>query len=183
MMTGSGQDSTRGQLHPLGLWTPSHGAPAFGADELVNATHRVREPIHIVAHPHTGHLGVAAGGQISPGRFDNGEADYLWMATLPPLYPEWLGNRQFCEVHGVRFPYVAGAMARGIASAEMVIEMARAGMLAFLGTAGLSPQRVAHDLDIIEMLDWTQPGIADATATAQHHSQRFHVTTHIITLR
>ena len=35
---------------------------------------------------------------------------------LPPLYPEWLGGRSFTEAHGLRFPYVAGAMANGIAT-------------------------------------------------------------------
>lgn len=45
--------------------------------------------------------------------------DYSPVATLPPLYPEWLGDRGFCAVHGVRFAYIAGAMARGIASIEI----------------------------------------------------------------
>lgn len=149
-MTGSDSQPTRGQLRPLGLWKPTHGAPVFGGQPLVDAVGHFRETAHVVAHPETGHLGVGAGGQLAPGRVDADASDYLWMATLAPLYPEWLGNRAFCEVHGVRFPYVAGAMARGIASTDMVVSMARAGMLSFLGTAGLSPARVEHDLDVIE---------------------------------
>ena len=35
---------------------------------------------------------------------------------LPPVYPEWLGDRTFQESHGVRFPYVMGSMANGIAA-------------------------------------------------------------------
>jgi trans-AT polyketide synthase/acyltransferase/oxidoreductase domain-containing protein len=49
-------------------------------------------------------------------------------------------------MHGLRFPYVAGAMARGIASESLVIEMARAGMLGFFGAGGLSPARVEQAL-------------------------------------
>src|SRR5262249_8307914 len=41
-------------------------------------------------------------------------------AILPPLYPEWLGDRTFNEIHKVRFSYVGGEMARGIASVELV---------------------------------------------------------------
>lgn len=47
-------------------------------------------------------------------------------------------GRAFCEAHGVRAPYVAGSMYRGIASVEMVVRMAEAGLLGFLGTGGLT---------------------------------------------
>jgi trans-AT polyketide synthase/acyltransferase/oxidoreductase domain-containing protein len=26
------------------------------------------------------------------------------LGLLPSLYPEWLGDRSFCEIHKVRFP-------------------------------------------------------------------------------
>jgi len=58
------------------------------------------------------------------------------------MYPEWLGDRAFQEAHGCRFAYVAGEMARGIATTSMTIAAARAGLLGFFGSAGLSPQRV-----------------------------------------
>ncbi len=75
---------------------------------------------------------------------------YSQVGLLPALYPEWLGDRSFSEVHRVRFPYAAGAMANGIASAELVITMAKAGFLAFFGAAGLSPDRVVKELDTLE---------------------------------
>lgn len=59
------------------------------------------------------------------------------LAVLPPLYPEWLGDPAFGAAHGVGFPYVIGEMARGIATARMVIEGVRAGVMAFFGSAGL----------------------------------------------
>ena len=61
---------------------------------------------------------------------------------LPPLYPESLGDRAFTTAHGVRFPYVAGEMANGIASTAMVIALARAELLGFFGAAGLRLDRV-----------------------------------------
>jgi PfaD family protein len=72
------------------------------------------------------------------------------LATLPALYPEWLGDRSFLETHGVRFPYVAGAMANGIATAELVIAMARAQMLGFFGAGGLSFERVRREIEAIQ---------------------------------
>lgn len=59
------------------------------------------------------------------------------LAVLPPIYPEWLGDRSFAATHGVRFPYVVGEMARGIATPQMTIEAVRAGVMGFYGSAGL----------------------------------------------
>ncbi|MHC4392912.1 MAG: nitronate monooxygenase, partial [Planctomycetota bacterium] len=71
-----------------------------------------------------------------------GETLWPLVAQLPPLYPEWLGDRSFCEVHGARFPYVSGAMANGIATTKLVAAMAKAGFLGFFGAGGLSQGRV-----------------------------------------
>lgn len=60
------------------------------------------------------------------------------VAVIPANYPEWLGNPEFKRVHGTQFCYVGGAMANGISSAAMVIALAKAGMLGFFGSAGLS---------------------------------------------
>ena len=59
------------------------------------------------------------------------------LAVLVPIYPEWLGDRGFTATHGVRFPYVIGEMARGIATAQMTVEGVRTGVMAFFGSAGL----------------------------------------------
>jgi trans-AT polyketide synthase, acyltransferase and oxidoreductase domains len=60
----------------------------------------------------------------------------------PPLLPESLGDASFRHDHGLRYAYVAGAMANGIASVELVEAMAKGGMLGFFGAAGLGKERV-----------------------------------------
>lgn len=113
----------------------------------------VRQPLHIVRDSHTLATGLARGGDE---RFDGnrhgsqGSAPLVWLGTLPPLYPEWLGDAGFLAAHHVRFPYIAGEMANGIASPAMVLAMARAGLLGFLGTAGLSLARIEAALDEVE---------------------------------
>jgi PfaD family protein len=59
------------------------------------------------------------------------------LIRVPAYRLEDLGDASFCTDHGLRYAYVAGAMANGIGSAEVVESMARAGMLAFFGAAGL----------------------------------------------
>ncbi|MDH4215764.1 MAG: PfaD family polyunsaturated fatty acid/polyketide biosynthesis protein [Gallionella sp.] len=133
-------------LIPIGMWRAGSGAPAFDAGDLAQAAAIVRAPVHIVRDLSRARLGIATGGEalsMANGR----ESDYPLMASLPAIFPEWLGDRSFCEAHGVRFPYVAGEMANGISTTRMVAAMAGAGMLGFFGAAGLGFPRVEAAVD------------------------------------
>ncbi len=135
-------------MHPIGTWIPGAEPPAFDAEGIAARTERVSEPAFIILDPRTGARGLALGGRVCL------EAPHApcWplLGVLPPLHPEWLGDRSFHEVHGTRFPYVAGAMANGICTSRIVIEMGRAGMLSFFGAAGLDAERVERALDEIQ---------------------------------
>lgn len=101
-----------------------------------------REHLRVVRDNRSGRLGVVSlreGGAAA-------EFDVSVVAELPPIYPEWLGDRSFLETHGVRFPYVTGAMANGIATPALVVAMARAQMLGFYGAAGLGIERIREAL-------------------------------------
>jgi PfaD family protein len=126
--------------------------PAFKQADLLTVVSELRSPVHVVQDPASGGLGVARGGQPLPQGMQAPAGSPAWplLATLPPIYPEWLGDRSFCEIHRVRFPYGSGAMANGIASTRLVIEMARAGFLAFFGAAGLGPATVEQALQELE---------------------------------
>ena len=117
--------------------------PVFGGHELLTMMADVRRPTYVVQSTHGNRIGLALEAPHST-------SDTQTIAVLPPLYPEWLGDRSFCEVHGTRFPYVTGAMANGIATTELVISMAKAGMLGFFGAAGLTPHRVSAALDTLQ---------------------------------
>ncbi len=128
-----------------GAWHPGSLSPVFEPVAIASALAQVREPVHVVLDPRTSQVGLALGGEIRAHAAD--PSDLPLLASLPPSYPEWLGDRSFGEVHGVRFPYVAGEMANGIATVELVEAMASAGMLGFFGAAGLGHDRVAGAVD------------------------------------
>lgn len=135
----------------FGAWEPGALPPVFDQRDILQRVASPRQPLMVIREVATGRFGLAQGGRIT----SSDSPDYTIVATLGALYPEWLGDRGFCEAHGVRFPYVAGAMANGIATADMVIAMARAGMLGFFGAAGLGYEKVVAGIDrIIE-------GVAD----------------------
>lgn len=132
------------------MWTAGPKAPVFDQRSLAAAVEGFRDPVHVLRESAEGRIGVATGGNVVPERYLNGHSAYPLLATLPGLYPEWLGDRSFGETHGVRFPYVTGAMANGIATTELVTEVARAGMLGFFGAAGLAYAQVEAALDRLE---------------------------------
>lgn len=111
--------------------------PVFEGARVVGLIGRIGEPLFVVRAPGRNRPGLAA----SPG-----PGEYRVVAQLPPTRPESLGDESFCAAHGTRFPYVAGEMANGIATVELVAAMARAEMLGFFGAAGLSVSRVEKEI-------------------------------------
>ncbi|WP_405163035.1 PfaD family polyunsaturated fatty acid/polyketide biosynthesis protein [Nocardia sp. NBC_01499] len=120
-------------------WHPDGEQPVFGGPGIVALAARTREPMYLLADDSGSAAGVAIGGTVMGA----GAGQYSVLGLLPPLYPEQLGDSTFGATHGVRFPYVSGEMANGIATTAMVIAMARADMLGFFGAAGLAPATVA----------------------------------------
>jgi len=61
-----------------------------------------------------------------------------------------LGSKAFREEYGLKYAYLAGAMYRGIGSKELVIRMAKAGMLGFVGTGGLPLGEIEKNIQFIQ---------------------------------
>jgi len=119
---------------------------AFSGQDLLTVSQQPREPAFVVQDG-SGRRGVATQGRLVSTPAPGALALQAW---LPGLYPEWLGDQSFLETHGTRFAYVSGAMANGIATAEMVVQMAKAGFLGFFGAAGLDFERVQRELSTIQ---------------------------------
>ncbi|MBV8611351.1 MAG: PfaD family polyunsaturated fatty acid/polyketide biosynthesis protein [Singulisphaera sp.] len=107
--------------------------PIASEDTLERALGRVHDPFLVVERP---------------GGYELAEWDPAALATdrvagyVPPCRLEHLGDRSFRAEHRVRFPYISGAMANGIASCEIVEAMGRAGLLGIFGAAGMAPSAV-----------------------------------------
>lgn len=87
-------------------------------------------------------VAIAEGGKGSHAPQAN-EAEGLPVAGYAPAQKLTnLGDPTFRTDHRLRYAYVAGAMANGIGSVEIVEAMSRAGMLGFFGSAGLPIERI-----------------------------------------
>ena len=72
------------------------------------------------------------------------------LGTVPAVDPFTFGHPSFRRAHGVRANYVAGAMAGGIGSSEIVIAMSKAGLLGFFGAGGLPLPAVEENVKRIK---------------------------------
>ena len=121
-------------------WSPNGSLPIAGDPGLSRAIATLHEPLLLVRI--NGALAAAPGGTLEFDRKTTSPEGYPVAGYAPALRPENLGDSMFCGDHRLRYAYVAGAMANGIASTQLVEEMGRAGMLGFFGAAGLSLEQV-----------------------------------------
>jgi trans-AT polyketide synthase/acyltransferase/oxidoreductase domain-containing protein len=127
--------------HHSGWWQPSRGVPDTGEPALRKAILEVSRPLFIVNL--NGKMACAQDGTLTIGAKKPIGSDTLpLMGYVPALHPKDLGDPGFKETHKLRYAYVAGAMANGITSVEMVEEAGRNGMIGFFGAAGLLPNEI-----------------------------------------
>jgi len=67
--------------------------------------------------------------------------------VIPGLAIGDFGSRAFLDTHRLRMAYVTGAMAGGIASVDLVVDMAQAGGLGFFGAGALSLPAIAAAIE------------------------------------
>jgi trans-AT polyketide synthase, acyltransferase and oxidoreductase domains len=135
---------TDGSPPAIGQWLPNGAPPTDAPDAFCDAIGDLRAPV-VVVHTDRG-AALAKGGFVALGT--NADKDTKPVAAyLPPLPAQQLGDPEFLKEQGTRYPYMAGAMANGIGSVEIVEALSRAGMLGSFGAAGLSLERIATALD------------------------------------
>jgi PfaD family protein len=129
-------DTTQTRLRWFGQQYPS--TDTVGIHQALT---ELDQPCFIVQTPHG--IGAVAGGRAVPASRGAAAGEGLpLLAAVAPLPPGRLGSPAFQAAHGVAHSYHAGAMAGGIASADLVVALAREGFLASYGAAGLLPETI-----------------------------------------
>lgn len=133
-------------VRSVGTWTGDAGLLQTGAEALNDALRRVDRPLIVVLKD--GQVAIATEGTVNFCADEKSDGHPL-LAYVAPCLPETLGDAGFRADHGIRYAYLAGAMANGIGSEDVVEAMGQAGMLAFFGAAGLTVDRVTQAVDRI----------------------------------
>jgi trans-AT polyketide synthase, acyltransferase and oxidoreductase domains len=127
-------DPTRNESVALSRSRDELTAPVH---ELTTSSHGLTTPSHGLTTPSHG-LTTPSHGLTTPSHGP----------TTPS--PEQLGSAGFKKEFGVRYAYMAGSMANGIASEEVVIAMGQQGFLSSFGAAGLPVERVREAIRRIQ---------------------------------
>jgi trans-AT polyketide synthase, acyltransferase and oxidoreductase domains len=118
----------------------------FGATELIGYDEAgmrallldLSQPVYIVRCQ--GRIGAAP---LAPTAYaEDGHEGVEVLMVSPALSTAQLGDPSFLEHYDTRHAYYAGAMANGIASADMVIALGQAGYMGSFGSAGMVPPRL-----------------------------------------
>ncbi|MNH84604.1 Polyketide biosynthesis protein PksE [compost metagenome] len=70
--------------------------------------------------------------------------------VYPAVTASSLGSSEFKKEYNLKYAYLAGGMYRGIASQEMVVRLAKSGLMGFLGTGGMSMRQVEENILYIQ---------------------------------
>lgn len=133
-------------------WVGLRSAILHGPTAVVDAAVKLRRPFFVVNEQgvpgvtHSGAVNFAQNTSVAGAE----EASLPLLAHVPAIGLQQLGDRSFCEDLGIRYAYMTGAMANGIASPELVEAAAKAGMLGSYGAAGQSIPKITEALDYLQ---------------------------------
>ncbi len=121
-------------------WQPDTRSRQFEFEQLPDFVRQLDVPFCLVEGDEA--PSIATGGAVHSQSQSQEKTAQRLLAYVPAQDIIDLGDRQFCEDYAIRYPYMAGSMANGIASVELVEALASAGMLASFGAAGLQVQEI-----------------------------------------
>ena len=132
-----------------GWWTKGNTEPKVGSHAIKDSIIKVTNPVFLIGID--GGIAVSQDGTITIGdKLESNNNHHPLYAYAPPLHPQNLGDPYFKKAHNLRYAYIAGAMANGITSVEMVEKTGRAGMMGFFGAAGLSLDEIESAIDRLQ---------------------------------
>jgi trans-AT polyketide synthase, acyltransferase and oxidoreductase domains len=118
-------------------WNDSVGQIAFDPADIQARLLNLELPCYLVNVD--GKVGVT---HAIPHNASGSMESLEMLAALPPLRLQQLGDPTFLAFHGVKYAYATGAMAGGIASADLVIALGKEKILSSFGAGGLPPTRI-----------------------------------------
>lgn len=123
-------------------WSGNPASLVYDEAGIKSRLNDLSQPIYLVQY--NGQIGATHEGQLTHS------GQYPLAAMGDPITPEQFGDHSFQQDYGVRYSYTSGAMAGGIASADLVIAMGRAGFLGIFGAAGVVSARVEEAIRRIQ---------------------------------
>ena len=135
----------------LGAWSGRESDLCTGEEALRDAIADIRRPLYVLgrsADVEAGPRVAACRGEARFGAEVNlHQGERAIVGHVLPTGLGSLGDQEFRAAHGLKLACLAGAMANGISSVELVEAMSHAGMLGTFGAAGLPLRTIETAID------------------------------------
>ncbi|MEL6698125.1 MAG: PfaD family polyunsaturated fatty acid/polyketide biosynthesis protein [Bacteroidota bacterium] len=126
------------------FWKGSPRDIVFEPEQIIEKLKQTDKPCYVM-EDFRGRIGVSnTGTLVSEGR------GLQVLAMASPMTAGQLGDPTFCADYQLKYAYKTGAMANGIASADLVIAIGKAHLLGSFGAAGLVPARIEKEINTIQ---------------------------------
>lgn len=136
------------------IWQGELGSIAFTEAEIKSKLLQLDQPCYFLKKSDL--IGVTNTGYLT-NNLNSPNQDIEILISIPALLPQQLGDVGFLDDYKVKYAYMTGAMANGIASEEMVIALGKKNILSSFGAAGLIPSRIEKAINIIQAALPNQP--------------------------
>ena len=133
--------------HQNQIWKGSLDCVSFEKSAIKDKLLTSDKPCYIIKI--SGKIGATNDGYLAPADHSSSRQAEL-LISLPPLRLQQLGDPSFLAAYGVKYAYMTGAMAGGIASEEMVIALGKEKILSSFGAGGLLPERLESAINTIQ---------------------------------
>jgi len=143
----SNQEAGRTDASPaIGAWSGDPSSLSHRDTDVASLIQDLGKPVYVVVNTQ-GEQQFTNQGSATLSQTSGVQSGPALIAFAPSLLPADLGNAGFCQDHGIRFPYMCGAMANGIASVELVKAASKGGFLAAFGAGGLLLKDIEAGVD------------------------------------
>ena len=129
------------------MWQGELESIAFTETEIKSNLLQLEQPCYFLKK--SGIIGVTNTGYLT-NTLNSPNQDIQTLISIPSILPQHLGDISFLESYKVKYAYMTGAMANGIASEEIVIALGKKNILSSFGSGGLIPSRIEKAINIIQ---------------------------------
>lgn len=129
--------------HPYQFWQGALDTVSFDQEGIKSKLQNLTKPCYLIRI--NGQIGATNEGELSP---TNQRIEVL--GAVQPLAIQQLGDPTFQDFYNVKYAYMTGAMAQGIAAEELVISLGKERILSSFGAGGLAPNRVEAAINRIQ---------------------------------
>jgi len=129
------------------VWQGDFNSIAFYLDEIKSKLLNLDKPCYFIRKERL--IGVSNDGHLTNNKFSH-TLDWETLTAVPPLHPQQLGDPSFLSCYNVKYAYMTGAMANGIASEKLVIALGKENILSSFGAGGLIPSQIEKAITVIQ---------------------------------